>query len=297
MNIPLVSAQQGKQISKKSKVSSSGQKMTLKKKTAVDVGTPSKIETKVASEAPTEKKQFGLKLSAKIYTAAKDNEEGFKDQWIDYALTPSWQFTDRLTLSGSVLVSQSLNGEKKTDVLEAVMPLSYKGWFFSEKIYTRHMLVGVFPAYQKSRDLDKYQGGLRIGNGLIAMLDPLSLSYSFSVQRNFHRIDQIESADPIARENTLLQWQLRHRFDASLNFTENFQTGLAFVYIEGFSYGEDRPHLFSSDLSFDYQFTDVFSAAIGVTNDASAFKENNSSNTRLFDDKTSAFYLGGGLKF
>ncbi|MFN7904722.1 MAG: hypothetical protein ACK5P5_06015 [Pseudobdellovibrionaceae bacterium] len=297
MNIPLVSAQQAKQISKKSKVSSSGQKIALKKNITANFAAPVKIKTKIATDETAEKKQFSLKLSASVYTAAKENDKGFKDQWVDYAMTPSWQFTDRLTLSASVIVSQSLNGEMKTDVLEAVMPLSYKGWFFSEKIYTRHMLVSIFPAYQKSRDLDKYQGGLRLGNGVVAILDPLSLSYSFSVQRNFHRIKEIESADPLARENTLQQWQLRHRFDGSLSVTENFQTSLAFVYIEGFSYGEDRPHLFSSDLSFGYQFTDVFSAAIGVTNDASAFKENNSSNTRLFDDKTSAFYLGGGLKF
>jgi hypothetical protein len=259
-------------------------------KTASVPAAPAEISQKsrLAQTAPVPS-SFSTEISVGWNIAAKDNDQGFKDQWMLYSISPAWRISDRLSLSGSFSVDQTINGEKKTVFSEGLVPLTYKGWFFTPKTYTRHMLVALLPVNPVVREQNRDQGGIRVGNGLVTSYEIFSTSYTFSVQRNFHDLSGFEPEIRETKKNELVQWALRHRIDGGIAFTEAFSLNLALIYIEGFSYDQERPKSFMTKTLFSYEFLDSLAASVGFMNEADALKENKNSNIRLFDDRTSAF--------
>ncbi len=254
------------------------------------------LTTTAESQAPA---KFSGSLSADYYISGGTTDENpERQELIEYTLTGKYAFTQRLSLGFATLVDQERTGQKRTLMDDTTVPLTYKGYEFNQTTYLRHVAALILPTNQQSRDKNHHQGGLRLGTGINTTLwDMVDLGYLFAVQRSHHQLDP-NSPEYQKQQETLLKWQIRHRIDYGVRFTESFSLRGQGVYIEGITYSNDYPDQFLIDTSLSYSFAQRFSFTVGTGNTGNAYKDNGvDSNVNVYDSKSNYHHAGFGVTF
>ena len=221
-----------------------------------------------------------------------------RQELVEYTLAAKYAFSKRLSLGFATLVDQERTGEKRTLMDDTIVPLTYKGYHFNDKTYLKHVAAVILPTNQQSRDKNHHQGGLRLGTGISTSLwNAVDLGYLFAIQRSHHQLDP-NSPEYEKQQSSLLKWQIRHRIDYAINFTDSFSLVGQGVYIEGITYNEDYPDQFLIDTSLSYSFAQRFSFTVGTGNTGNAYKDNGvDSNVNVYDSKNNYHHAGFGVTF
>lgn len=234
-------------------------------------------QTNTTTVETPEKSSFSGAFAIDYYVSGGTTEENpERDEFIEYTFAAKYAFTKRLSLGFVTLVDQQRTGEKKTILDDSAVPLTYKGYQFNDTTFLKHVATLILPTNQQSRDKNHHQGGLRLGTGISTTLwNALDLSYLFAVQRSHHQLDP-NAPEYQKQQETLLKWQIRHRIDYSLRFTDSFSLIGQGVYIEGITYTNDYPDQFLIDTSLSYSFAKRFSFTVGTGNTGNAYKDRKS---------------------
>lgn len=246
----------------------------------------------ISQEKPAEK-NWSVALGVDYNVSTVKEEVTGQSTSIDYTLNPAYKFSKDLSISALTVLSQERTGEKQTLLSDTTVPLSYKGYYFSEDSFTRHSIAAILPTSKKSKEETRLQGGVRVTNGVTLCQCPyVEATYGFGIQRNFHEYTLNNEGSPN------IQWQQRHRLDLSFNLTESLSIKTWGLYTIGYTYANFTRYGFATDVSAEYAITNGLSVSAGFSNEGPALKANGlDSNIAVYDDKTSTYHAGVGYSF
>jgi hypothetical protein len=248
------------------------------------------ISTKL-EQPPIPAKKFSLGLGIDYSASSVQEEATEREANIEYSLSPSYQISESLTVVGSFSVVQQQFGARESLVGDSGLCLCIKGFEFSEELKSAHSIRSLLPTSQKSQETDRFQGGLRVGNGITASLGSrVELIYDLGIQRNFHEFTVNSEGE------ANLQWQVRHRLDFNLKLTEQLSLKSWGLYTQGSTYKNSSRYGFSTDISAELKVTEEFGISAGFSNDGAALRSNGvDSNISVYDDKSATYH--GGMSY
>ncbi len=238
-------------------------------------------------------KNWGLSLGMDYQVSSVKEDAVEQDTSIEYTFWPTYKLSKDLSTSAVVVWSQQRTGAKETLLADTLASISYKSYYFTEDKYLRHSLTAILPTSKKSKEDDKLQGAVRVGNGVTLGFGSLfETTYVFGVQRNFHEFTVNRNGSPN------VQWQLRHRLDLTLNLTESLSLTTWGLYTVGYTYENFNRYGFATDTSAELKLFKGLSISAGFSNDGSALKANGvDSNISAYDDKSSMYHAGMSYVF
>lgn len=209
-----------------------------------------------------------------------------------FIFSPRYRITDTYTLVGSLGFAQGLTQENRSDLTNTRIALTRRPISVAGVADVRPTLSLILPTNQEQRERDSLRGALRLtANAFYKTIKNAILTTGLTAQLNNHRFTI--SARQGANVQTLLQ-----PFVVIGYVLGPFQLSTYSAHSTAFTYRGGRRHRFLLDQSVSYIRSANLSFSLGHTNGGSVLTQDGlGSNVRLWDSRSSTFYLGALYNF
>lgn len=261
---------------------------------AAQPSTTKNLQSTTAGPKPEEKKTSSLRTYVELEYSTNNYKTGDvqKQTTLGVVLFPSYALSDSTSFNLLQIISQEQTGPRNSSASNTTIMARYKSLTWGKRGDLRHELSGIAPVNEKSRDRDKFQGGVRIGTGIQQAWGFFFIKYLFSATRNFHEFTVNREGSPN------LQYSLSNRLDLEFAITESLKLSLVGALRTGFTYRNFQRSNYLAETRIDYSITENAGIFAGISTDAPVMKANGrESNLQYFDEDRGQVQAGMNLTF
>ena len=251
--------------------------------------------TKLSTEAQVKNKKtsaFTALVEMEYSTNNYKTDDTQKQASVSLALAPQYQFNDMFSINLLQIVSQEQTKQRNTSASNTLVTGRYKSLAWGTRGDFRHELTGIVPVNSLAKERDRFQGGLRIGNGIQQEWGFFFLKYLFTVTRNFHEfaLNQEGSSN--------LQYSVGHRVDFEFSLSSSIKLSLTGAYRTGYTYRDFQRSNYLAESRLDFSPTERTGVFVGLSTDAPVLKSNGQeTNIQFFDENRGQVQAGVNFVF
>lgn len=247
------------------------------------------LTEKLLLESPRLSFNVGIDYNSNL----QDTDTYQNRQSSTFIVSPRFRLNDTYTLVGFTGGSQSFTQETRSDMLNTAIGITRTPWAIGRIADLRPTLQLILPTNEVQRNDDSLRGAIQItGNAFIRTNTQFIVAVGTQARLNNHQysISALNGANiqTLVTPYVTLGWQ----------FTPKWQLVTQSAYTMARTYRGTNRNLFGLDQSLTYIPSRKLSFTVGHNNQGSMLsRDGSSSNFRLFDTRTSVFYVSALYNF
>jgi hypothetical protein len=252
--------------------------------------------TAISESKLTEKKEekfikLSLSLSPSYGLQSEKQIDGTQAQYLFYEADPEVKIGD-YSLIGNFFFYQNLANASDNEWADSIIYFTQKPWALGPYFQLNPTITYGFPFSKKSREDARITSTL--GSGLVLKLNTKDTNYSsLGLSYGLAYTKMFTSSEINSKSEPNVNYRLRQRLTLKYSLTEKFSILTRFQFDSSIALDDFVTNSFLHFQEIDYQIVDYLGVFIGHTNSNGLYNpETYQNNLKLYDNKSSEYYLG-----